>query len=885
MGPAMRRWATVRRWGIVAAVLIVATTASTTAGASDFRNAAVVRPDQTWTFGDGAFCETDSFGHHGTFSGTNDEGAPVGGTYVRKAESGPVARPHRHLTMTWTTGPSAGARFEGTLRRLPPSYEGSYTDAGSSVGAELGTSTGPACPTVTVAPTSSSIDLGARTTDTMTLSGAGGVTPTGSVNFAVCPGAAPCDPNSAAAVDLGPGTLSGSGDTATATSSGFTPNRAGTYCFWASYDGSRQYLAIAEMSTTDQCLTVTRFQPQLTTIPSRTSIVLGGSNTDSATFATVIGDPPSGTVSFFACGPLPSATGCTSSAGTAFSPSVPVTTEVGMASAPSQPFTPTATGTYCFLAVYSGDTNYAPSSDGSADECFTVTPKAPPLAILALNKVSPHEILGGGTGRFVVAGDIVLNTDVSHQQWTGSAVDPATQVPWAWDDAIDAKTGSNLYVYGTIHSSNATDNGQSLWPLDTCFQPNIVGEGNPANPIPAYQPGDPAAQLPAVQMTCLEHGGSVNIDYDNIDPTYFQFNDPLSFPGAPPDPFSASTDIACPGSTLATDPPMTVDANGVTQLTPGEYTTPVEITDSANFQDCPGGGTGVYRFDQGLWINPQTAGQAVTGSNVLIATENPYPVAGNVPGSIVNNAFVAGGPGNGAPCLPSSTMTSGPSGNGTPMPETSADVCGGTSPATYGVVGYGDSTFTPDPTESGTGTNFSVIIGGAAGTSVTLTGPTSGPYGNADEGPGVVLYQDPNTQANDGLDAESGDGADITINGVVYNASLSDYGANAPLDYWDGSGGGIPFFAGGTLQAGFGAGWSPGPAQSTGSVTLNGTTIVDDYTTDGATAMTVIGQPYLFPVPSAGALAGHLAHVSHVSTGHSHRSSKKATRRQRRHHR
>jgi len=30
--------------------------------------------------------------------------------------------------------------------------------------------------------------------------------------------------------------------------------------------------------------------------------------------------------------------------------------------------------------------------------------------------------------------------------------------------AIDAKTSSNLYVYGTIHSNNGTYNGNPLWP-------------------------------------------------------------------------------------------------------------------------------------------------------------------------------------------------------------------------------------------------------------------------------------------------------------------------------------------------------------------------------------------------------------------------------------
>ncbi len=475
------------------------------------------------------------------------------------------------------------------------------------------------------------------------------------------------------------------------------------------------------------------------------------------------------------------------------------------------------------------------------------------IGIVALNKVGPHEILAGGTGVFVVSGSIFLNTDVLHQPWSGSFKDPTSGVTWTWNDAIDAKSSSNLYVYGTIHSNNGTANGQPEWPLDNCFQPNIEGFGNPPPPTsPLYQPGDPATGVPGVQMNCQEHGGSVNVDFNNIDPTNIQIDDPLQSTGAPPNPLNPLTNIACPGSTLQTPTlPLPVDANGVTQLTPGEYTMPVEITGSANFQDCPGGYTGIYRFDHGLWINPQGATDKVTGNDVVIATQNPYPMAGNVPD--VGGVF---GTGNGAPCLPSTTITSGPSGNGTPMAETSGNVCSGTTPPTNGVIGYGDSTFVPDAAETGTGNNFSVIIGGVPGSSVNLTGPVNSAYGGTDGNPGLVLYQDPNTQANYGFDAEAGDGAAIAIDGVVYNASLSGYGANAPLDYWDGTGGGIPFYAGGTLQAGFGAGWSPGPAQSTGSVTLTGTAIVDDFNTDGGTQITILGKPYSLPGDSTLSLIG-----------------------------
>jgi hypothetical protein len=76
---------------------------------------------------------------------------------------------------------------------------------------------------------------------------------------------------------------------------------------------------------------------------------------------------------------------------------------------------------------------------------------------------------------------------------------------------------------------------------------------------------------------------------------------------------------------------------------------------------------------------------------------------------------------------------------------------------------------------------------------------------------------------------------------------LTNYGGDAPQDYWDGEGGGIPFYAGGTLQTGFGAGWSDGPTESSGSVKLDGTAIVDDFNTDGNTNITILGEPYSLP--------------------------------------
>lgn len=577
------------------------------------------------------------------------------------------------------------------------------------------------------------------------------------------------------------------------------------------------------------------------------------------------------------------------------------------------------------------------------------SPTATGIGIVALNEAGPHEVLGGGTGKFVVSGTIFLNTNVATQPWSSSSTSisgtapigtvttpsivittgsndtldiavggtryPLTILPGnytgtallnaipdtipgltfaynyagdlvlssgesslqvtggdalstlglstlttpltaEWDDAIDAKANSNLYVYGTIDTNEGPYNGETLWPLDHCFQPQGEipnGTGTP----PTLLSGEP----PEVQMSC-DLNSSVTVDYNSIDTSFGQEKDPLlPADGGPPNPINSLSTDNCPGMNLQTYSSPLPDNTSV--LYPGVYTQPVDLTGSATFEDCSGYSgqpanngnpegayPGIYVFTDGLTIDP-AAGDTVSGSDIVIATQSPYPVAGNVPGSVTGGMFTASGAGNGAPCLPEGTLADTQSADGvSPGYETvqGGTPCGGTNPAEYGVEAYTDLPIQQDTTETGTGTNFSLIVGGGTGSKVSLTGPTTGAYGG-DGTDGIVFYQDPTTPANYGFDAETADSATIQINGVVYNASIANYGVGGPLDFWDGKGGGVVFYQGGTLQTGFGTGWTNGPAPSTatGSVTLNGTAVVDDFNTDGYTAITIEGGTYTPP--------------------------------------
>jgi hypothetical protein len=958
--------------GASAAPKSVSPTASAGQGGSGTVAPSKVKAGSEWTLElTGSGCESDSFAAHHAFTAVNSTDGDQG-TYTGKKT--------KTLTMTWTAGTASGEVFKGRWRRSTGDYTGTDVQAEVSVDATLVPIAVGGCATVATTPGSSSIVRGSTESDTATVTGEGGITPGGDVHFYVCPGdAAPCTPSSFGAVDLGSSSLAGSGGIAIALSAAFSPSAPGIYCFDGVYLGDGHYGSESDGSTTDECFTVVPSSPTVTTSPTQASIVLGESDSNTATVTGVGGVTPGGDVHFYVC--PGHAASCTpnSSGGVVDLGSSLLAGSGGTATARSAAYTPPATGSYCFLAVYGGDNNYASASDGStADECFNVTSGVsgvPSLGVVALNEVGPHEVLSGGTGQFVVSGPIFLNTSVSSQPWSGSSASVTGTVSVGtafgiditagsndtvdlvvdgtpdtltipagnyngstflsavqsaigydlnaaynyagdlvlsthdgtdtvsdlqvtggdalstlglsvmaapapgnvFDDAIDARADSTLDVYGTIDTTDGTVNGESLWPLDTCFEPEgAIASGN----AQTLSSGNP----PGVQMSCAGPNWSTSVDYNAIDNHFPQESDPLQGTGAPPNPVTSLSTDNCPGMSVQMNPTEVISGS-VTVLTPGVYTTPVDLTGNAVFEDCSGYSdtpanngqsegayAGIYVFEDGLAIDP-AAGDSVTGSNVVLATQSPYPLPGNVPGSATTGAFTASGAGNGAPCLPPTTRTDLQSGGGTAAAETvqpgsGVSPCGGTSPAEYGVVAYRDSSLSPDNSETGTGTNFSALVGGKG--TVNLTGPTTGVYGgNGTDG--IVFYQDPNTPANYGFDAEAGDSADITLNGVVYNASLPNYGVGGPLDYWDGVGGGVVFYQGGTLQTGFGTNWSDGPAESSGSVIINGPAVVDDFNTDGTTNMTIASGTYSPP--------GAQSSAAHRTTKPRRHRRSKATRR------
>jgi hypothetical protein len=218
-------------------------------------------------------------------------------------------------------------------------------------------------------------------------------TPSGTVTFFLCSFAAgstaTCDGTTNVGTQIGTGTLTGSGATATANSpdvnTAASPLAPGHYCFRATWPGDSNYKGAKEADGAVECFDISKINSSTLTTPvdgsgtATSSITLGSSIFDKAVVTgTSAGGDPTGQVNFFVCGPIASGT-CdgTTNVGSAVPGNPKTLVSDGnpatfTSSATSGAFTPTAVGRYCFRAEYGGSTTYNASSDSAATECFTV---------------------------------------------------------------------------------------------------------------------------------------------------------------------------------------------------------------------------------------------------------------------------------------------------------------------------------------------------------------------------------------------------------------------------------------------------------------------------------------------------------------------------------
>ena len=254
----------------------------------------------------------------------------------------------------------------------------------------------------TTTPASSSIVIGKANSDNAVVSGnATYGSPTGTVTFYECGPTASPEPCTSQANPVGSpvGVTAGANDTSSASSVSFTPSSAGYWCFAGYYSGDTNYAGSSD-TTTDECFDVTTgtAPSATTTTPASSSIEMGNANSDNAVVSgNATYGSPTGTVTFYECGPTASPEPCTSQANQVGSP-VGVTAGANdTSSASSVSFTPNSGGYWCFAGFYSGDSNYAESSDTTTDECFDVT--GPSISnVQVSNNVNAPTVTISGSG-------------------------------------------------------------------------------------------------------------------------------------------------------------------------------------------------------------------------------------------------------------------------------------------------------------------------------------------------------------------------------------------------------------------------------------------------------------------------------------------------------
>ncbi|HEX2053900.1 MAG TPA: Ig-like domain repeat protein, partial [Actinomycetota bacterium] len=257
----------------------------------------------------------------------------------------------------------------------------------------VGAGPGPVTPSLATT-ASPNVALGGQVTDTATL--AAGNNPTGTVTFNLYgPNDAGC---TGAAVFTNTKPVAGNG---TITSDPFTPTAPGVYRWVVSYSGDANNNPVTSpCNAPNESVTVGGspgpVTPALSTQVTPAVATVGQPVTDTATLSG--GNNPTGTITFNAYGPADA--NCTGAP--VYSATVPVSGNGAYAATPA--FTPTAPGTYRFVASYSGDAGNSPVAGvcNAPNESVTVT-VAPSPSISVTKNAAPASLPApGGTFTFTV---------------------------------------------------------------------------------------------------------------------------------------------------------------------------------------------------------------------------------------------------------------------------------------------------------------------------------------------------------------------------------------------------------------------------------------------------------------------------------------------------
>jgi hypothetical protein len=279
--------------------------------------------------------------------------------------------------------------------------------------------------TVHTTPSAASVSIGTgsvQVTDTATVTVSNISTWSGSLAFSLC------GPLSSATGCATGGTAIGSLNIDNTTSQPITSPAAtvtsvGTYCWRADFTPSAESAANGVKpgsdGSTTECFTVTPVTPTLAT-SGGPDVQLGNPITDTATLTgtanrpgtpvinpTTAGGPAGGTITFTAYGP----NNCTTVAFT----SAPVTVSGDGTYGPVS-FTPTAPGTYHWVAVYSGD---PPNTNGTSHNSNCTDANEDVVVSDTTAATSAQTWRPNDTGTITSAGGAALNGTLSIQLYTG----------------------------------------------------------------------------------------------------------------------------------------------------------------------------------------------------------------------------------------------------------------------------------------------------------------------------------------------------------------------------------------------------------------------------------------------------------------------------------
>ena len=227
--------------------------------------------------------------------------------------------------------------------------------------------------------------------------------------------------------------------------------------------------------------------PALTTTASP-AVTIGGAV--SATAVLSGGVSPTGTITFSLYGPNDPTCGGMPRTST-------VSTVSGNGSYASVPFTPTATGTYAFAAIYSGDVSNTAVSDlcGPAGQSVVVAQASPGLSVT----IPPALVLGGAFTATATVDRGLMPTGTIDFHLYGPSSSACTGLPFAMS-SVSETTGDGTYVSAPF-TPTATGTYQIL----------AIYEGD-ANNAQITQPcGGPNQATQVVQALALTNAASAGV--------------------------------------------------------------------------------------------------------------------------------------------------------------------------------------------------------------------------------------------------------------------------------------------------------------------------------------------------------------------------------------